>query len=177
METSEEDLRMVKAMGETLNDWRNLRVLLTGEKDGFKWYIGEFELPFASQGILDPETLKPMASNIVRLAYVDVTGTKLDGIIDTAVIDALGIDLYCGCTFAGAGEMAGLLRKLDDRLQREHWFIGEDYAHNMFGKHESLMTPEKIAEHLETETIPSIMKALVTLDVKDPDFNGQDVQS
>ena len=45
----------------------------------------------------------------------------------------------------------------------------------MFGKHESLMTPEKIAEHLETETIPSIMKALVVLDVKDPDFNGQDV--
>lgn len=61
--------------------------------------------------------------------------------------------------------------------EREHWFIGEDYAHNMFGKHESLMTPEKIAEHLETKTIPSIMKALVTLDAKDPDFSGQDVQS
>ena len=167
---------MVKAMGESLNDWRNLRVLLSGEKDGFKWYIGEFELPFASQGALDPETLKPMVSNIVRLAYVDVTGTKLDGITDTSVINALGIDLYCGCTFAGAGEMAGLLRKLDDKIQREHWFIGEDYAHDIFRKHESLMTPEEIAKHLETETIPSIMKALVVLDIKDPDFNGQEVQ-
>lgn len=166
---------MVKAMGETLNDWRNLRVLLSGEKDGFKWYIGEFELPFASQGILDPETLKPMMSNIVRLAYVDVTGTKLDGITNTQMIDELGIDLYCGCTFAGFGEMASLLRK---ELQlRDHWFIGEDYAHDIFGMSEKTIPVEQIGKHLEIETIPSILKALVVLDVKDPDFNSQEVRS
>lgn len=154
------------------NDWRNLRILLTGKKDGFKWYIGEYDLPFSAAKIVDPTTFKTLMTTVVRLAYVDVTGTKLDGITNTSVIDELGIDLYCGCTFAGSGEMAALLRK--DSQLRDHWFIGEDYAHDMFAKSPAT---EDIAKHLESETIPSIVKALVVLDIKDPNFNGQEVRS
>lgn len=156
------------------NDWRNLRILLTGKKDGFKWYIGEYDLPFFAAKIVDPSTSKTLMTTIVRLAYVDVTGTKLDGITNTSVIDELGIDLYCGCTFAGAGEMAALLMK--DSQLRDHWFVGEDYAHDMFGM-QAPVKLEYIAKHLESETIPSIVKALVVLDIKDPNFNGQEVKS
>ena len=141
--------------------WRNSKIILSGEKDGFKWYVGEYDLPFSLGNFVDPSSLKPSTSSIVRLAYVDVTGTKLDGITSTSSIDDLGIDLYCGCTFAGAIEDAMVLK---NNIKDGKWFIGEDYAHGSF---EDPIPPEDIAKHLESETIPSIIKALVTLDVKD----------
>lgn len=153
------------------DNWRNLRVLLTGETDGFKWYVGEYKLPFSF--VTDPDTLTRLTSNIVRLAYVDVTGTKLNGITNTSVIDELGIDLYCGCTFTGTGEAAGLLRSYESGSLKDHWFIGEDYAHAIISKS---VAPEDIAKHLELETIPSIVKALVVLDVKNLDFRRRDCQ-
>lgn len=150
----------------TFADWQNIRLCSSGKKDGFKWYIGEYELPFVSGKMIHPSSFTPMTSSIVRVAYVDVTGTKLDGITNTGTIDELGIELYCGCTFAGSSESAELLRRIEE-LDGDHWFIGEDYAHDLFGKPEKSITIEQIANHLEQETIPSIIKALVTLDVKD----------
>lgn len=165
---SEKDLAMTDGRTSLVNDWRNSRILLTGEKDRFKWWIGEYDLPFSCKSVIDPISLRPMRNTIVRLAYVDVTGTKLDGITNTSVIDELGIDLYCGCTFAGTGEMAALLKK--ESQLRDHWFIGEDYAHDIFDMTEQSIPVEQIGKHLEIETIPSILKALVVLDVKDLDF-------
>jgi hypothetical protein len=158
-------------------DWRNLRALLAGETDGFKWYVGEYEVPF-SPGcfVTNPNTLTRSTSNVVRLAYVDVTRTKFDGIVDTQMIDELGVDLYRGCTFAGLGKDSCFFRKFGTKDDQEHWFIGEDYAHDMFGMSEKTIPVEQIGKHLETETIPSILKALVVLDVNDLDFRRRDSQ-
>ena len=153
-------------------DWRHPRLLKSGETDGFKWYIGEYDLPFPRK-ILDPLSLAPLDTSTIRLAYVDVTGTKLDGISDVGVINRLGIELFCGCTFAGQGEHSSLLRHAN--AGRERWFIGEDYAHGQFG-FSSDSVPEAdanaIEEHIKTETIPSIIKSLVKIDLSNPNFDG-----
>lgn len=154
------------------DDWRHPRLLKSGETDGFKWYIGEYDLPFPRK-ILDPSSLMPLDTSTIRLAYVDVTGTKLDGISDVDVINRLGIELFCGCTFAGQGEHSSLLRHAN--AGRERWFIGEDYAHGQLG-FSSDSVPEAdanaIEEHIKTETIPSIIKSLVKIDVSNPNFDG-----
>lgn len=156
-------------------DYLSPTLLKFGESDGFKWYIGEYHLPFSS--ICGPATLEPV-SPTVRIAYVDVTGTKLDGVTDFRVVDHADIDLHCGCTFAGTGEMASLLRcTVQDSQNR--WYIGEDYAHSTFdlihGSTEEAAKLETIEAHLKNETIPSIIKALVEIDLKNPDFDGQTI--
>lgn len=180
-----DNFRQMKAIGDSFS-LRDLKLLRCGKCDGFSWYIGSYRLPMSAGDSVSVSDIRlgsrsvQLASNVVQLAYVDVTGTKLDGVTELDVIDQLKIDLYCGCTFAGAGESCALLRKasqdLHDDSLREHWFIGEDYAHDMFGSSKSVPSPAEIAEHLETETIPSIFRALVTLDVKHQHFNGMQLR-
>jgi len=150
----------IRVFGDTnpiFQDWMHLRLCLSGKKDGIAWYIGEYNMPISDQQM------------VVRLAYVDVTSTKLDGITDTSYIDSLGINFYGGCTFAGAGENIALFRKIGTKNEKNHWFLGEDYAHNLFVRQSPIFSVEKIAEHLELETIPSIFKTLVFLDVEGSD--------
>ncbi len=148
------------------DSWEHPKLLKTGKTDGFKWYIGEYYLP----SFIGVE-FKPYA---MRLAYVDVSGTKLDGVVDTRVVDKLGVNLYCGCTFAGSGESSSLLRSIDGSLDR--WYVGEDYGHDYGHDYGQSQTPSSdlsaIELHIENETIPSIVKALVELDIKNPNFNG-----
>lgn len=145
----------------------------SGESNGFKWHILFYTIP--SLGDLLPTT--------IYLAYVDVTGTKLDGILDTEVVNKLGVDLHCGCTFVGPAENAGYLLSAAD-VDRHHWFIGEDYCHGedcqMSGPAWTAYstsispqknTPETIEKHLIEETIPSLIKALLMVDIRHP-VNG-----
>ena len=143
-------------------------ILKSGETDGFKWYIGACQFPIYDQCI------HRLAKAPLKLAYVDVTSTKLDGIDDFEYINSLGVDLHCGCTFSGPGDNASLLRLVDNAENR--WFVGEDYAHNI-----GLINPlentsvQMIEEHLKNETIPSILKALVLLDLAMPEENDRKI--
>lgn len=141
-------------------EWRHDRILKVGETDGFKWYIGAFDFP----GYLNLANMMASGTNVVYLAYVDVSGTSLDGIVDTETVDELGINLFGGCTFVGPGENIALLR--DSKFDREAWFIGEDYMHPKARNSDPDITIEDIENHLKTETIPTLTKALIMIDLK-----------
>lgn len=151
----------VKAMGRTSEfDWRHARILKAGETDGFKWYIRAFDFP----GFLNSAGMIASGTNVVYHAYVDVSGTSLAGIVDAETVDELGINLFGGCAFAGPGENIALLR--ESKIDREAWFIGEDYMHPKACNSDPDITIEDIENHLKTETIPTLMKALIMVDLK-----------
>lgn len=160
---------MVTGIGEAskyifgANHWRNDKLLVEGETRGFKWWIGSYEMP---RGITNPTTLWTSNFN-VYLAYVDVTGTKLNGITDFEAINSLKINFYNGCTFAGPAENASVLR-LSEKIKKDWWVIGEDYLDISwnFSDPELIENPVRfISRHLETETIPSLEKALIMVDL------------
>ena len=162
---SNDDFDADSAMAE---DFRSPTILKSGETDGFKWYIGVCLFPIYDH------YKRQLTNASLKLAYVDVTSTKLDGIDDLEYINSLGVDLHCGCTFSGPGDDASLLRLVDDAEKR--WFVGEDYAHSIdLGNPLEDASVQVIEEHLKNETIPSILKALVLLDLEMPEENDRKI--
>lgn len=146
---------------------RHDRILASGEHDGFKWYVGCFDLP--SVGIFQAKPTVP-----VYVAYIDVTGTKLDGICNLESLTSLNIKFHNNCcTFASSAENSSILRTIG--ISHDRWMIGEDYLDKyyllssssdedlIFNEHEMA---KSISRRLEEETIPSLIKVLVLLDLK-----------
>lgn len=135
---------------------RNERLLKSGKTDGFEWFIGAFDL-IVSHG-----------KEPIYLAYVDVSGTKLDGISETSVIDELGIEFCNGCTFAGRKDQISLFKTVDcEMLDPKKWFLGEDYLRcDIFYRTTPPITVEDIEKHIKNETIPSLLKAFILMDLK-----------
>lgn len=149
---------------------RNNELLASGVSDGFKWYVGCYDIP--SIGI----SPKVGLTIPVYLAYIDVTGTKLDGVVDDVAVNELGVKFHndYSCSFVGPATNAELLR--ENGVDDERWMIGEDYLDIYYNLSsptsfkESIFdkktTVKKISKHLEEVTIPSLIKALVLLDIK-----------
>lgn len=160
----------ISRRNEKVETWRNERVEASGEIDGFKWVIGSYDLltfDFCKKDDSIPNSR-------VYLAYVETTKTKLNGVVDTDVINNLEIEMHRGCTFTGPATNASILRLAG--IENERWFIGEDYADFLYANPTSISLNAKnmvkqIKKHIEKDIIPSLEKALIMVDLRAEDFS------